>query len=1656
MSTEVILDMKKEPNKITFGTTVVTFITDPFNPITSRQISTDLHGRTLDTYLKGYCLGAKYLVRVNGNLFEGDYTSYVVQPNDNIVYVSIIAGGGGGGGAKQIITIVAMIALTIVAPYATAALIGTMGTAVSFTGFMMLQGLVFMAGALLINSILAPDVGASGIISTPEVESSTYSWTGIQTSRDINTAIPVLYGTHALGGTVINNRFYYRGSDDWLAIQLALCHGEIERITSDNIKIQDATFSSFVGNPIGSDGYFDSVSGTLDQPIMSGFDDSIYNNGSVARQVKYNTPYTFVTESTNIDFFRIHFEFPKGLYTMNSQGIKSVRTTNIEVKYRKVGTSSWSYLYDSNPVYVTEYKYYNYDNEGGFIGEYWSTAVLGSHVATRQTLTGYSSSPILNFNSSSSVAFKEYFEPSDSQGNVITLVPGQYEFHVTRISADDLDTDVYNVSDSHVRFIEEINSANINYGGIALLGVNIKATDQLSSQRPNIVTTVTRKPMYLAGAYRDSTNPAWICYDILTNKHYGMGLNPSKLNTIEFTRWAAFCDGIINNTFTISSPASVTTDINTQNGTLVIPKNELPTGETLTSTSLRKTLSNFSGTGTININGIAIDVPLNIDNISSITMMYEQNHPIRVDGYYYYISFTHPIKLGSSFLYTLVSNTRETEATPKLSFNGVFDTTSDIWTALQEVAKIGRGQVILQGTKYSCIYDAKKTIAGLYNSVNSNNVVVNYINQADIASELELQYTDKSIGYEMTSISVQDASAITSNTRSNKASQTVKGITTESEALVYGRYMLATSKFIRRVVTLDADIESITQTVGDLIAVQTDVTQYGVGGSVKSRLGSVVILDETVYLEIGREYTLKIKRINDDFVKDYNFIANVVEPVNFLSFDSMQNTPVGAIKFDDLSLLVYEVNNNFISTESLFVPDGYEISPGDRYSFGLKGSDSILCIITDISRDGDLTRKITAAEYNESILDFDYDNDVIQRLSPTIKPKNTLSNLVISDRLVKAKSGSAVAMMSFAWDSTVSSYYNFYIMEGSFKNYLAMGVKSNRFEYPSTELVPEVLYRIYIEDALDMGVVTYKDYIITSFSSPPEDITNFTATPKGNSIYFNISYPNEPLDFSYYEVYLDGSLVSKQISNQFSILAQPNKINYEFKLVPVDTIGKKGNPITKNLTIASPTIEAISYTQEKEYIKFDIQTIASNFSIDRYEFSYTGHIGSSKESTLSIIADWVGSTEFSFKVYDVMGNISDVYLINVNVTVPTPRNLVSLIDIKDAVLRWDSPLAGLPVDYFEVEYDNSVYKTKSNQYRLPVYWGGTKTFNVRAVNTLGAVSDNVSTSITIEVGSMTVLKTEVIDNNVLLRWSSVQGSLPIENFMLYRGATELTLETIGEKKGTFTTIFENSSGVYTYWMAPIDSAGNIGNKLSATTMVNQPPDYVLNVDWYSTYSGTLSNAKLEGSSIYLPINITDSITSHFTSNSWLSAEEQVLAGYPIWTEPFEATGSYTEVFDYGTVLASSMVSINLDKTIIKGTPNVIITVSLSTDGVTYTDYYDQSQVYGTGFRYVKLLIEVSGTNSLLKINSINLRLDSKLVNDGGTSEVTNAATGVVVNFNPNFVDIISIQVTPTGTTPAFAIYDFTDTPNPTFFTVYLYNPLGQRITGKFSWGARGY
>jgi len=75
---------------------------------------------------------------------------------------------------------------------------------------------------------------------------------------------------------------------------------------------------------------------------------------------------------------------------------------------------------------------------------------------------------------------------------------------------------------------------------------------------------------------------------------------------------------------------------------------------------------------------------------------------------------------------------------------------------------------------------------------------------------------------------------------------------------------------------------------------------------------------------------------------------------------------------------------------------------------------------------------------------------------------------------------------------------------------------------------------------------------------------------------------------------------------------------------------------------------------------------------------------------------------------------------------------------------------------------------------------------------------------------------------------------------------------------------------------------------------------------------------------------------------------------------------------------------------------------------------------------------------------------------GTTSgNVTLHAGGTPVSFGINFVDVEAISVTPSGTAPRVAIYDFQDTPNPTTFKVLLFDMSGTRVAGPFSWSARG-
>lgn len=182
-------------------------------------------------------------------------------------------------------------------------------------------------------------------------------------------------------------------------------------------------------------------------------------------------------------------------------------------------------------------------------------------------------------------------------------------------------------------------------------------------------------------------------------------------------------------------------------------------------------------------------------------------------------------------------------------------------------------------------------------------------------------------------------------------------------------------------------------------------------------------------------------------------------------------------------------------------------------------------------------------------------------------------------------------------------------------------------------------------------------------------------------------------------------------------------------------------------------------------------------------------------------------------------------------------------------------------------------------------------------------------------------------------------------------------------------------------------------------------------------------------SVLLPINTTETWQSHFTSRGWSTPQDQVSAGYPLFILPSNGTGYYEETFDYGTILASSKITVDIGGQIISGLPAVDVTISTSDDNVTWVSNSGSTEAYATNFRYVKVRITTTEStgDGLYQIDNLNVRLDAKQITDSGAVAcVSTDASGTIVNFGKTFIDVTSITVSPSGTTPLVPVYDFQD------------------------------
>ena len=543
-----------------------------------------------------------------------------------------------------------------------------------------------------------------------------------------------------------------------------------------------------------------------------------------------------------------------------------------------------------------------------------------------------------------------------------------------------------------------------------------------------------------------------------------------------------------------------------------------------------------------------------------------------------------------------------------------------------------------------------------------------------------------------------------------------------------------------------------------------------------------------------------------------------------------------------------------------------------------------------------------------------------------------------------------------------------------------------------------------------------------------------------------------------------------------SILATLNALNWSapvdwngtrtYFVVAEDIGGNFSAPTIINETIDPPQAPSVTAFIVDRSIRLTWPDPVSELRIREYEVYRDGALLQKVSATTALVPiNFSGAKTYRVRAIDEAGNVGVFGDVVTNIQAPSTFTLTSAIVAEEVRLSWTTPTGSLPISEYLITRGASntlVTRVSANSYSFKANWVGAETLKVTAYDIAGNASPVQTTTLTITAPTAPVVRPEILDNNVLLRWTQGVGTLPIVSTEIRRGATFATATVLQQIDATFAAFFEFAAGSYTYWLSNIDSAGNFGTPVSATVFVSQPPDFILQADFDSTFSGTKTLVLENEGKLIFGVDPAQTYQQHFTADGFASPQAQITAGYPLFLQPNNTgAASYQEVYDYGALLASSLITITPTLETLAGNATIAVDIEArATTGDAWTMVANgTNQGFATNFRYIRFTLRLikDSRDDLLAVTRINIRLNSKLKTDSGQgTAVSTDSTGTQVNFNVQFVDVQSISVQAIGTTARYAIYDFVDVPYPTNFKVYLYDTNGNRVSGNFTWNARGF
>ncbi len=962
-----------------------------------------------------------------------------------------------------------------------------------------------------------------------------------------------------------------------------------------------------------------------------------------------------------------------------------------------------------------------------------------------------------------------------------------------------------------------------------------------------------------------------------------------------------------------------------------------------------------------------------------------------------------------------------------LTCNLVFDREMSVEQQLAIIARCGRGHPTRASGKLGVVWDESNQPAvahfGMAN-IRRGSFVVRYASKPDF-DEVAVNFINPALNWQADTVRALVPGVTTPE---NTLTVDLMGCTDEVMAGKEANLIAAETRYRRRAITFETDFEGHAVTRGDVISLSHDLTKWGQSGRLKAGTNTALELDRTVPFTAGFNHYLRLV---------YPDGTDEIFPVSYVAGESASITlgkqivkspwQAGeALVLDDeraptvFNGFFYVVTaagttgatepgwpttegdtvtdgtvvwRNAGSTQKYY-PDNHPVyGPMDyKWSFDPKATPGKLAKITDI-------RPLDAHFVRLTCVDEDDDYYLSENNGYTYVPVDhvgdtpAISKLEISDTLINMGNSFGVRI-TLAWD--VTGAYGFAVLRAAHAGEPLQVIRrtfGRRVDFIWNSLgFVDVEVTVYSPDGrFQANGRQLVNYAIVGQDRDPPDVANFRAEVDNNGLVLRWDDVNVA-DLLDYEVRVGADWDTGTL------------------LARIDS---------NELSLDWPVAGAHTW-----YVK------ARNASSPR---RYSTNPAS---ASLTVTGAAPPAISDSFEGENLVLSYS-----------LTPGSL---------------PIREVEISYGTVEGESVVATLTSDRFRTKASWIGTRRWWVTPVDVAGNRGTGSAVDVEVVAPQVTGLTRRVVDNQAVLSWSGTPGTLPIDVYAIYKGDVFSSAEFLGEQSGTFNVIVELTAGTYTYWVEPVDVAGNRGTPVSTVALVNAPPDFVLREDWYSTFAGTKTNAFLDqNGDLLVPVNTSETWADHFVNNGWNTPDDQIGAGFDYYAMPGNTTTSavYEETFDYGTVLEGTLITVLMNLQVLAGGVNVTVTIStrrLATDP--WDDYVGVTQIFATDFQYVKVRLDFAETTaaSLALLTQMNVQLSVKQITDEGNATANAGDTsGTVVLFNKSFVAVESINITAHGSTAVTAVVDFPNTPNPTQFAVYLFNASGARVSGDFSWNARG-